>query len=138
MIDAPPRAWYGEEKKMLFVNALHWTSNNLTVEARPKEDDFGSKYILGSDEVVLLQSTGLKDKNGKMIYGSEKHGDIIKYFDWIGVVHWLPWKLAWGVIWKNIGRDVPGGELLADLSRNDLEIIGNELQNPELLTEKPR
>ena len=82
-------------------------------------------------EWVLMQFTGLKDKNGDEIY----EGDIIKFkvefedqeYD-NGIVRWSP-----GGYWTSqIENDLE--ELLSE-ELNDLEgeIIGNVHQNPELI-----
>lgn len=124
--DKPPRAWHNE--KMDTVAAFCWKDNSVLLE---DEDNWIS---LRSEGLVIMWPTGLLDKNGTEAYGSEEHGDIIRYFDWIGVIRWSEYNLAWSVDW--IGEEPPsglGGNRLGGLSRNDVEIIGNSLQHPDLL-----
>ncbi len=85
-----------------------------------------------TDEDALMQSTGLSDKNGKLIY----EGDIVKtnYIPGEGddVVNF---PVTWGI---NSGQWLAGEHYLGYyLRKNDVfevEVIGNIYENPELLT----
>lgn len=89
---------------------------------------------------VLMQNTGLKDKNGKEYYD----GDITDFtiFDFNGLdvqlrgeIKWLPDAFVFGVEYIYAGETnvVDLYTLAADEER---EIIGNIHQNPELLENK--
>ena len=88
------------------------------------DDGYVWEYELNSNEIVLLQYAGLKDKNGKKIY----EGYIIKKSSGaIGEVVYL--KATAGYKLYNNGQ-------VFDLFEADaryLEIIGNVYENPELL-----
>lgn len=78
--------------------------------------------------VILLQYTGLKDKNGKEIY----EGDIVKCHDHptgasdtFGEVYWKDGK--WMVTWSMVD--------LGDYGTAWIEVIGNIHENPSLLTQ---
>ena len=83
-------------------------------------------------EVVWLQYTGLKDKNGVEIY----EGDITSE----GVVRWFN-----DLAWDGGGSSHPGFYFERGIYSNDLcyhtgfdediEVIGNIYENPELLEE---
>lgn len=79
-------------------------------------------YYIDDDRYVIEQCTGLKDKNGRLIY----EGDIVKFRE-IGVITWS--KYAPAFICEKDGWNV------ADVGKK-LEIIGNIHENPELLEEK--
>ncbi|EHD5083649.1 hypothetical protein JQ537_002330 [Listeria monocytogenes] len=77
------------------------------------------------DDVVLMQYTGLKDKNGKKIF----EGDICweEYGECYGVVKFEDAKFLY--LWENIAEDLWE---VAD----DIEICGNIHENLDLLEEK--
>ena len=77
---------------------------------------------------ILEQCTGLKDKNGKLIY----EGDIVEYSDDYWVVIYNKPRMEWGLMgydYAIYGRDIKK----YDLDVISCEIIGNIHENPELL-----
>ncbi|EHB3621097.1 hypothetical protein ARX21_001545 [Listeria monocytogenes] len=80
------------------------------------------------DDVVLMQYTGLKDKNGKKIF----EGDIVncKFFDRMvgdiaGVINFI--DCVWAV------SDFKNKRLYQLIDVDNIEIIGNIHENPDLL-----
>jgi len=82
-------------------------------------------------EAVLMQHTGLKDKNGKEIY----EGDIVNFLENYGFAGWHESDNP-GVVEFNKGQYLVKGSqmsLAGDISHHGLEVIGNIYENPELL-----
>lgn len=129
-----------------------WDSDNNTMWYMPElESDESPNELLSNFlddyyDCVLLQFTGLKDKNGKEIY----EGDIISY--WNGTINednngTIEYKNKKYSRTKNtiveIVYEAPsfrikdGNPLLSNcLDRKDIEIIGNIYENHELLEPK--
>ena len=93
------------------------------------EDGVAGEWIVNND-LVLMQSTGLTDKNGKEIFEE----DILKVTDkysWLEVVSFSEKKAMF--VSKQIGfPESPLWELFNTVLF-EIEIIGNIYENPELL-----
>lgn len=142
------RAWLKEDKEMIDVDEIHFNNGEL--------DFIGDAitWMCKSNDCVLMQSTGLTDKNGKEIF----EGDILKFNDewdeycYEGYVD----GVSEGINFVEIEKDttcfgfgktkIPESslfnlvndehltfkELITDTSF-EFEIIGNIHTNPELL-----
>lgn len=118
------RAWDSWRKRMSVVDRIY-----IDTEGVRLYDDFG-EYWRDFRDVELMQSTGLKDKNGKEVF----IGDIIKCTR--GCLHEV-------YIEKEYGGTYFGGMpavYLKDLREGYAwteheEIVGNIYENPELLKE---
>lgn len=85
------------------------------------------------DKLIIMQSTGLKDKNGTEIY----EGDILKLHaiflapdDKIGYIEYSP-KYGYSIIFE--GNRLYRQEYWASTNKLNYEVIGNIYENPELL-----
>ena len=120
------RAWLKKEQKMdNYIDHISWLEDELYCIGD------GITYMVSAEDLVLMQSTGLKDKNGKEVFV----GDIIKCTR--GCLHEV-------YIEKEYGGTYFGGMpavYLKDLGEGYAwteheEIIGNVYENPELLEDK--
>lgn len=66
------RAWDSVKKK--FVEHFFITDNSLICNMEKPTSGYNSPIPVEKSELILMQSTGLKDKNGKEVFV----GDIIK------------------------------------------------------------
>ena len=124
------RAWVKTQKRMIATDHLfdiHFKYEMTTV----KQDDRDLEGF-AFDEIELMQSTGLKDKNGKEIF----EGDILGIETDEGILNVnIFWddKHALFMFESEIHNEK---ELLAELVEDNtypFEIIGNIYENPELL-----
>ena len=120
------RAWIKEDKEMVDVEEIHFFNG--------KFDFIGDAitWMCKSDDCVLMQSTGLKDKNGKEIF----EGDIVRVDGFKNIV------VKFGkiehqendggvAIYQGFNLLIEGGYPEAVMS--DFEILGNVFENIHLL-----
>ena len=123
------RAWDSVEKKV--VEHFFITDNGLICNMEKPTSDRKLLIPIEKSELILMQSTGLVDKNGKEVFV----GDIIKCTR--GCLHEV-------YIEKEYGGTYCGGMpavYLKDLGEGYAwteheEIIGNIYENPELLEDE--
>lgn len=127
------RAWLKQYKKMVDeVNDMTFFEGNLEfIGCRPAD---GVSFQYCADDIILMQSTGLKDKNGKEIF----EGDIIKNGEAVVDVKNHP-TLGFYTTPNGVERFFGDNTSIRDFN-NDVEdfsdvteIIGNVYENPELL-----
>lgn len=127
------RAWDKKHKEMFEVIKIEFNPNLICMAKKP-----AWIVIRTKNEIELMQSTGLKDKNGKEIF----EGDIVncgylfngspfdeldEYEEEKGVVKFL--NCGFNIKFKN------DTNLFIDImeSCEDIEVIGNIYENKELL-----
>lgn len=126
MRDIKFRAWHKKYKKMFKIGQI--TLEKGIWDFEPDDREYIGMSIPYQPSFILMQYTGLKDKNGKEIY----EGDIIQYEDITkGLVRYSE-KYAQYVL-VNTGSVKDEFEPLGDYNMEVFEIIGNEFDNPDLL-----
>ena len=119
------RAWVKDRKAIFEVVLINYVTKKVTYLLERVGHLLNIRHDKFND-VELMQYTGLKDKNGKEIY----EGDIfytgskkILY-----IVEWIDCGLK--------GRQIKNKSWVGlDYWKDDIEVIGNIYENPELLKE---
>lgn len=122
------RAWLKKEQKMdNDVDHISWLEDELYCIGD------GITYMVSAEDLVLMQSTGLKDKNSKEIF----EGDVLEIQDEGEVLGNA--KLTWDneqVVFMieaiSVDNIAPFHEILSDESYS-YRVVGNIYENPELL-----
>lgn len=118
------RAWLKKEQEMdNEIDHISWLEDELYCIGD------GITYMVLAEDLVLMQSTGLKDKNGEEIF----EGDIVDYKGRKAIIKWH------GSYASFIYRFVDElNERVSEwhplfLAYYHFEVIGNIYENPELL-----
>lgn len=121
------RAWDKEDKQMFNVIMIAWPQGR---EIRTIVSGKGGSC----PDPILMQYTGIKDKNGKEIY----EGDVVTYPNPLckGEVKFGEYEFGdYDTYQKGCGFYIDAVERSScgAFKGNDIEIIGNIYSNPELL-----
>lgn len=121
------RAWT-EEGKAMYYGVYPFRDDVLLLSY----DGFAFDEVPASD-FILMQSTGLKDKNDNEIF----EGDIVKYdsgcYTYTEEVAYNKNFAGFGVRDANADIILTFWVLAENVDLSSLEVIGNIYQNPELL-----
>ncbi|MDT2429226.1 YopX family protein [Enterococcus avium] len=125
------RAWWIQDEVMTHIDTLEFLQGGIRVS-----DGCWHEKFLG-DEVILMQSTGLKDKNGVEIF----EGDVVKVsvhngFDYLDdeVCSVQQSRFHSGLVCINPNNDMECRIFNQDVLEDyQYEVIGNIYENPELL-----
>lgn len=118
------RVWDKENKEMLDVEYLHWDdcTKEFSIRTTMYTDYFDEQ------DMILMQFTGLHDKNGKEIY----EGDIVQILGGEYEQGFHEWDEKVQI--KDLIYD--GYNLMMTISQignKAIKVIGNIYENPELL-----
>ena len=120
------RAWT-EEGEVMYYDVYPFKDGTLLLSY----DGIAFDEVPASD-FILMQSTGLKDKNGKEIY----EGDIVRYeccFEsYVEEVIYDDKHCNFGTIDKD-EKTFSFDALISDFDVDCFEVVGNKYENPELL-----
>lgn len=123
------RAWDKLNNEMYVVEQINFNRGEF------ESIGYGITFLRGADKVILMQSTGILDKNGKEIF----EGDILGIETDEGI---LNVNIFWDeehVLFMFESKKHNEKELLAELVEDNtypFAILGNIYENPELLEEK--
>lgn len=118
------RAWDLKYKMMMRVNQIDFEEKTVWLEA--DNGDHGNRHTLTREfkDVILMQSTGLKDKNSVEIYC----GDAVEWVGHRGIVEFVLNNQQTMII------GAPGYITDLDYSTDfNTEVIGNIHENPKIL-----
>lgn len=123
------RAWDKTSKEMYDVEAINFNRGKF------ESIGYGVTSLRSADKVELMQSTGLKDKNGKEVF----EGDILKVANndssWFEVVKYDHEKAMFISKEVDLKYEVPETPLYDLFSPYlfKIEVIGNIWENRDLL-----
>lgn len=118
------RAWDSYDEQMVIVLFIDFENKIAYVE-----QENGDRYDIHFDNLILLQSTGVEDKNGVEIYV----GDIIS--GWVSAHSHSGRDEVLKVVEYQVDRaryNFDAIDVFVD-DKEYLEVIGNIYENPELL-----
>ena len=124
------RAW--NNNKMWFVSSIRFDEGRIYLSET--EDLLPDTYVKINDEKLkLMQYTGFEDKNGKEIYESDIVKSTLEYNAYTGMKSEIYGGQVYEVIWDNAKFKLSPFPIENHfVSWNDLEVIGNIFENPEL------
>lgn len=133
MVSLRFRAWHKTWEEMGKVNRIRFDDDGNVNRVLFVGKNFGVNT--GIDEIILMQSTGLFDKNGKEIF----EGDILTDGHTTGDIRNHPTLGFYtvdesskeGYLSDTVG--IEDFEEAKEFMRNSIEVIGNIYENPELL-----
>lgn len=118
------RAWILESKEMLPVTCIEFFDSGAGAIVHAHRV-YGHRFDESPhNELILMQSTGLTDKDGTEIY----EGDVLEFDD--------DDKRLYRVFWEDGGFWFQGendGDQLGSGNMEYARVVGNKFANPELL-----
>lgn len=121
------RVFLKAHNQMCNVHTLHTGTNKVIISTR-----YGNSSVQINEYNILMQCTGLKDKNGKLIYEGDILGGIYENLDIFYCKECMQFELhanGYGCMCCN--GDIHWCEVVED--NNKLEVIGNIYENKSLL-----
>lgn len=136
------RAYIKKQNKMVEITEMSFRKGwfeYYNYEKEQYEDYYctDTDEILNSQEIIIMQYAGIKDKNGKEIY----EGDIVKLYFGCRQMDQRETTANAEIVycWNGYGSEIGftglyyGGMRVALPCRDSIEVIGNIYENHELL-----
>ena len=120
------RAWHNELGRMMSIKNM-WFQDSRIEELELNDAVMNGHITAYPDEIELMQSTGLKDKNGKEIF----EGDILKSNKYTTSVFYE--RGAYCVKFCRTTNTTVTMNVISFIEKYKTKIIGNIYENPELL-----
>lgn len=122
------RAWDKEQKRMLQVASLDFTLDFVSgfMVWKPTGPDTETRVYEDLSKCILMESTGLQDRNGKPIY----EYDFVRNAEHVYMIHWDQQRAGWMMLSQMMdgyGMSAKGAVVS--------EVIGNSFENPNLMPE---
>lgn len=118
------RAWDTEKNKMVKVDTIDFNNGNVN------DVDFYNQEIHFGYSTVLMQYTGLKDKNGTEVY----EGDILQEQTTPPLEVFIKDGHT-NVRYTDMGETIEEWLFPSEIYFDELEVIGNIYEHPHLLKE---
>ena len=135
------RGWHTVKKKMFSAEEMGRDQLTLSPDGQGFINVHGGSTRLSTylNYMIPIQCTGLKDRNGKLIYEGdilfgreEGNGETTAWTDVYYVVFFRSECGSYMVRTERSNEDSPWCDLLSDIV-GEYEVIGNRFENPELL-----
>ena len=123
------RAWHNELGRMMSISDM-WFNVDSLGEIGLNDSVMNDYITVSPDEIKLMQSTGLKDKNGKEIF----EGDILKSNKYITSVFYE--RGAYCVKFSRTPNTTVTMNVISFIEKYKTKILGNIYENQELLEVK--
>ena len=124
------RAWYKPKRVICKVTAVDWLYQKININYIPEGEDYEG-YNDSWQNFVLMQFTGLKDKNGKEIYEDDIVIFQFYHVKRVGKVFYERGSF-WLIDDPKAEPGTFGHQFLSRYRDSKLEVIGNIWETPSL------
>lgn len=136
------RAWHNELGRMMLVKTMFFFANELE-ELELNDSIMNDNIPVYPDEIKLMQSTGLHDKNGEEIFEGDivkrdgiKRPEVVRFGEWIDVDTLGFEEQYIGFYFESEHEGQKRLYSVESKFNNLCKVIGNIYENQELLEEE--